>query len=147
MKLKRIGKNWNYYWLYQRIDENGELVKDFYVDLNDEREPKELNRLSPHDDPDGEPDYIVKNFEIVNPITDEEIRSQHFQADYMLLSRLQMDCNYFLGNGGRNEEQLWAGNVKGQIEKMKELWNKFPKDLKPEWCTFEKILEYEKRMA
>lgn len=66
--------------------------------------------------------------------------------NYRLLGRLQSDCDYFLGAGGGSERQLWAGNVKDQITKMKELWNGFPDDKKPEWLTMEQIEQYEKDM-
>lgn len=64
--------------------------------------------------------------------------------DYMLLDRLRSDNDYFLGNGGRSEKHLWAGNVDDQIAKMRELWNGL--DEKPEWLTEEQIDDYERRM-
>lgn len=67
------------------------------------------------------------------------------KGDYMLLSRLQSDCEYFLNHGGRSEKHLWAGNVKEQIAKMKELWNGL--DKKPEWLSMEDIEKYEKEMS
>jgi hypothetical protein len=67
-----------------------------------------------------------------------------YKFEYMLLSRLESDCKYFLGNGNRYEKDLWAGSVEKQIEKMKELWNLLPE--KPEWLTLERIEEYEKQM-
>ena len=63
----------------------------------------------------------------------------------MLLSRLKSDCEYFLNHGNRSEKSLWAGNVKEQIEKMKELWNGL--DKKPEWLSMEDIEKYEKEMS
>lgn len=66
------------------------------------------------------------------------------EYDYMLLSRLKSDCDYFLGNGNRYEKHLWAGNIDDQIAKMKELYNKLPE--KPEWLTMEDIENYEKEM-
>ena len=42
---------------------------------------------------------------------------------------------------------LWAGDEKSQIENMKALWNSFPEEDKPEWLTWEDILEYEKQMC
>lgn len=65
---------------------------------------------------------------------------------YQMLSRLQSDCNYYLGNGGRSKNALWAEDEKGQIEVMKELWNSFADDDKPEWLTWEDILNYEIQM-
>ena len=69
----------------------------------------------------------------------------HF--DYMMLSRLKMDCDYFLGYGDRYEAHLWAGNIPGQIAEMKKIWRKFPEEGKPEWLTWEDILDYERKMT
>lgn len=65
---------------------------------------------------------------------------------YMMLSRLQSDNDYFLGAGGRNENNLWAGSVDAQIDEMKRLWESLPEDGKPEWLSMEEILKYEKEM-
>jgi hypothetical protein len=74
---------------------------------------------------------------------DEENPHRH---TYMMLGRLQSDNDYFLGFGGANEKQLWAGNVNDQISEMKKLWNELPKDGKPEWLTMEEIEDYETKM-
>ena len=66
---------------------------------------------------------------------------------YQLLSRMQMDCNYYLGNGNRNIKHLWAENEEEQIEVMKYIWNSFADDEKPEWLTWEDILNYEGEMT
>ena len=68
------------------------------------------------------------------------------EFNYMLLDRLRTDCDYYLGNGNRNKKYLWAGDEKRQIEKMKELYNSFSDDNKPEWITLEDIGKYEKEM-
>ncbi|EIL82746.1 hypothetical protein P8815_18005 [Bacillus altitudinis] len=65
---------------------------------------------------------------------------------YQLLSRLQSDCRYYLGNGDRNKKNLWAGDEKRQINTMKKLWNSFSIDDKPEWLTWEDILDLEVKM-
>ncbi|UUD44616.1 LPD11 domain-containing protein [Bacillus pumilus] len=65
---------------------------------------------------------------------------------YQLLSRLQSDCRYYLGNGGRNKKKLWAGDEKRHINTMKKLWNSFSIDDKPEWLTWEDILALEVKM-
>ena len=67
-----------------------------------------------------------------------------YSFEYQLLSRLRTDCEYFLGNGNRAEKHLWAGNVNGQIAKMRELYNLLPE--KPEWLTEQEIDNYERRM-
>lgn len=66
--------------------------------------------------------------------------------NYMLLSRLKSDCDYFLGHGLRNEKHLWAGSVDKQVAKMRELYNSFADDEKPDWLTMDQIDEYERKM-
>ena len=66
--------------------------------------------------------------------------------NYQLLSRLQLDCKYFLGYGNGNEARLWAGNVEEQITKMRELWDRFSDSEKPEWISEKEIDEYESLM-
>lgn len=65
---------------------------------------------------------------------------------YMMLSRMKSDCDYYLEYGNRNAMQLWACDEKKQIENMKALWNSFPEEDKPEWLTWDELLEYEKEM-
>lgn len=65
---------------------------------------------------------------------------------YMMLSRMVVDCEYFLGYGNRHAEKLWALNVKDHIKIMKALWNSFPIDAKPEWLTWGQIEKYEADM-
>jgi hypothetical protein len=86
-------------------------------------------------------DYVNKTVKLPEGKTNE---GKEF--NYMLLSRLQSDCEYFLGYGNRRENALHQGGVEGQISKMKELWNGFPVDEKPEWLTMEQIEEYETKM-
>ena len=62
-----------------------------------------------------------------------------------LLSRLKMDCDYFLGAGERAEKHLWAGSVEAQIAKMRELYDVLSE--KPEWLTEQDIDRYESRMT
>ncbi len=145
IKVKRVGEH--------RIE--GNLYKDskgrYYVDGNrDAQNPTELYILVPHDDPDGEPYKLVKNIEVSNPFTDKEMREKSFQFEYMLLSRLQSDCIGYLSDGDcrfHNVQNIWGSTTERHIAKMKELWQKIPEDLKPEWCTWEQILDYEKQMC
>ena len=97
----------------------------------------------------------VGGFFVVPPKTVQEISSAEEKAaepteqdtsfSYQLLSRLQSDCEYFLGAGQGHEKHLWAGNVKNQIAKMWELYNAVPE--KPNWLTAQDIELYEKQMA
>lgn len=63
---------------------------------------------------------------------------------YQMLSRLESDCKYFLGNGNGAEKHLWALTVDNQISAMKEIYNKLEE--KPEWLSLEQINNYEKQM-
>ena len=99
---------------------------------------------------DGEPDCPIKSsLEIHFTEQTEQIEEQPTEEqkfNYQMLSRLKMDCDYYLGNGDRYAKHLWAGNEQEQINEMKKLWNSFTEDKKPEWLTYEQILEYEKLM-
>lgn len=64
--------------------------------------------------------------------------------NYQMLDRLKSDCEYFLGFGNRNVKDLWGGSVKDHIAIMKDTYNKLSE--KPEWCTIEDILEFERQM-
>jgi len=65
---------------------------------------------------------------------------------YMLLGRMRSDCDYFLGNGGRNEKDLWGGNIERHIEIMEELYYSFPKSKRPDWISIADIESYAIRM-
>lgn len=70
----------------------------------------------------------------------------NLEYNYMLLDRLKQDCEYFLGNGNGNVDTLWAKDIDKQIAKMKELYNSFADNEKPEWITMNDINDYEKEM-
>ena len=100
-------------------------------------------------------DELIQNelaeldFDDLISVSDEELESigatpEQGSDDYRLLSRLKADCEYFLGAGGRAEKHLWAGNVREQIAKMRELYAALPE--KPEWLTMEDIDRYAQRM-
>lgn len=76
----------------------------------------------------------------------KEDKNDRKEFNYMLLDRLKQDCEYFLGNGNGNADTLWAKDIDEQIAKMKELYNSFTDDQKPEWITIEDINNYEKKM-
>ncbi len=83
-----------------------------------------------------------KNKEVKKERGDKEM-----EFNYMMLDRLRVDCEYYLGNGNRYKKHLWAGDEEEQIKEMKRLYNSFTDDKKPEWLTWEQILEYEKQFA
>lgn len=118
--------------------ENGVLWKD--VTLGNET--PEL--YSCGNEFDGEPDSPIKNDLII--IYKSKYKENPNRFNYMMLDRLRSDCEYYLGNGDRNEKQLYYGDEAEHIKKMKELYNSFPDGEKPEWLTYNDILEYENRM-
>lgn len=100
-------------------------------------------------------DELIQNelaeldFDDLISVSDEELESigatpEQGSDDYRLLSRLKADCEYFLGAGGRAGKHLWAGNVREQIAKMRELYAALPDE--PEWLTMEDIDRYAQRM-
>lgn len=74
-------------------------------------------------------------------------KEKDFEFEYKLLDRLRQDCDYYLGYGNRQAKYLWAGNEREQINKMKELYNVFPENLKPDWITLQDIEEYERKLV
>lgn len=80
-------------------------------------------------------------------MTKEEVLQYDKKFRYMLLSRLQADCEYYLNYGNRNTKRLWAGNERKQIEYMILLHDSFKGDEKPQWLTMDEILDYQKRMT
>src|SRR5699024_10913013 len=76
--------------------------------------------------------HYIQEFE---SYTKKEENNTNLEYNYMLLVRLRSDCEYFLGYGNGSERHLWAGNIDEQIAKMKELYNSFTDDQKPEWIT------------
>lgn len=66
---------------------------------------------------------------------------------YMMLSRMKSDCDYYLGNGNRSTNHLWAGNEVDQICNMMVLWNTFEPEDSPEWLTWDELMEYARKMG
>lgn len=141
MILKFLGKD---YWsrpVYQ--DETGRLFKD----VNCDQAPIELCTVC--GDFEGEPDTPItaidryRGVEIVI-VGRENEPDEEEKRNYRMLDRLKGDCEYFLGNGNRCLKNLYYGDVENQIKVMKEIYNALK--IKPEWLTFEEILNYEKEM-
>ena len=80
-------------------------------------------------------------------MTVEEVLQHDSRFRYMLLGRLQSDCEYYLGYGNRSPKCLWAGNEAEQIEYMTKIHDSFGEDAKPEWLTMEQIKEYSREMG
>lgn len=124
-----------------RCIETGILWKDL---MPDSEQP---SLYSCGNEIDGDPCYPINpKFEI--HLVGKPVRPNPADRfDYMLLDRLRTDCEYYLGYGNRYAGHLWAKDEKKQIEKMKELYDGFSDNKKPEWLPYEKILEYEKLMV
>lgn len=127
-------------------DEKGRLFKDVNCDEG------KLALCTVCGGFDGEPDTPIEYIEKyqgadIEVIGKPEVPTPEERFNYQMLNRLQMDCEYYLGFGGRSERNLWALNVKDQIQKMKDLYNSFSDDKKPEWLTWDDILNYESEMG
>ena len=79
------------------------------------------------------------------------MREELFKADktfrYQLLGRMQRDCEYWLGYGGRNDKKLWALEKNEHLKLMGELLESFSPEEKPTWLTPEQLAEYVYRMS
>lgn len=92
---------------------------------------------------DGEPDMpIRKPFKI---LTDKPKNPYEFQ--YMMLSRLQSDCEYYLNYGNRCTGHLYYLDEEKQIAAMKKLWKEFPDDGKPDGWHGSKFWNTKKQCA
>lgn len=111
-----------------------------------------LSKVIRNDNVDFRFDDVIINNTIqcyITPKTEEsklQENNTNLEYNYMLLDRLKQDCEYFLGNGNGSVKHLWAGDIDEQIDKMKELYNSFADDEKPEWITMKDINNYEKKM-
>lgn len=121
-------------------DQFGHLWKD--IDLGNSENPSLYSVTN--DDLDGEPLAPIRQ-----PYQFESApyRTNPHHFEYAMLDRLRMDCEYYLGYGNRSLQILCDASVEQHIARMKELWNCFPQNGKPEWLTWEQILEYEKAMS
>lgn len=95
---------------------------------------------------DGEPDCPIKG-EFDDIRFHELYIDDAYMFDYQLLDRLTSDCEYYLGMGNRNVKHLYYDNEQKHIDAMKTLYNNFSDDVKPDWLTYEQILQYEKLMV
>ena len=107
---------------------------DFTEEITDEKfdEPKNVK-------------IPIQSHESINKdeaITEKSELSHEAQAEIgMLMSRLKMDCEYFLQTGA--EKHLWANSVERQIDKINELFNKMPDN---RYFTRESIDEFASKM-
>lgn len=124
------------------VDESGRL----YFDENNGRGTLALYTgayMHPEDgDICGEPCSLVEE----EVECDEPFVRSPREHDYMMLSRLKSDCDYFLGNGNGCEDVLYYRNVDAHCDAMDKLYNSLAENEKPEWLTFEQIRKYRMSM-
>lgn len=77
----------------------------------------------------------------------EMISNQSKEYKYQLLDRMKSDCDYYLGAGNRQPQWLWGKNEVDHIDYMKTLWNSFGESEKPEWLSYDQILDYEEKIG
>ena len=121
-------------------DQFGHLWKDLNLGQS---ETPDLYSVAGNE-PDGDPMSPIQ-YEYV--FASKPYRSDKYKFEYMLLGRMRSDCEYYLGYGNRNSSRLCGNDPQQHIDRMKELWKVFPADKKPEWLTWEQLLNYEKIMC
>jgi hypothetical protein len=119
--------------------ENGVLWKDIALGENDNPE-----LYSCGNEFDGEPSSPIKTGLVV--VYKSKYKENPYRFNYMLLSRSKSDCDNHL-TAFTPSCKIKEDNIKPIIEKMKELYNSFPEGEKPEWLTYDAILNYEKLMV
>lgn len=80
----------------------------------------------------------------MNTYYEENVKTRPLDFQYMLLSRLQADCKYYLGNGGRNDKHLFMLDPVEQIWLMNDIHHGLKE--KPEWLSLDEIAAFESQM-
>lgn len=78
---------------------------------------------------------------------DQWLKDSEPSFRYQLLDRLRQDCEYYLGFGNGSKNALWAEDEEAQIQTMMDIWRSFPDEDKPEWLTWDQIMDYAQRMG
>jgi hypothetical protein len=127
------------YWdrpVYKCV-ENGVLWKDITLGS----EIPDLHSCG--NDFDGEPDSPIKSDLVI--VFKSKYKESPNRFNYMMLGRLKSDCDSHL-TAFTPSCRIKEENIKPIIEEMKKLHNSFPDGEKPEWLTYNDILNYEKSM-
>lgn len=137
LKLKYIGEDFWSRPVYK--DQHGTIWKD--LDLGDSETPSLYSAVG--NDIEGEPlNPIRKKYQIA-----DQFRRNKKEFEYMMLGRLKSDCNTHLSEDCHPSCRIKDENIDAVIKSMKELWNQFTEDEKPEWLTWDQILDFEKRLT
>ena len=131
-------------------------------EISDEAAPEEADAAFPLSDeqhtetaPEQEENRATYSTNFAEQIDNDEPTHQKFFPEnsddkfrYQLLSRMQSDCNYMLGNGGAGAIRYLDGeNVDTHINNMLELYNSFSDNAKPEWISVEEIEDYREKLT
>ncbi len=71
----------------------------------------------------------------------DDILKHYNTFKYMLLGRMKCDCESYI-NGIKH---LFYPNIAKHIQAMKDIWNSFSDNEKPEWLSLEDICNYENK--
>lgn len=83
---------------------------------------------------------------VFNQLLEKSDKSNERKYDYMMLDRLRMDCDYFLGYGNAFLGHLYYKDIETHINEMIKIYESFSEFEKPKWITREDIDDYKKRM-
>lgn len=68
------------------------------------------------------------------------------EEKYKFLGRMKSDCEYYLGEGMKQVSALWGKSVDNHLKYMKELFFSIPGEKRPEWLTYQDILDFSEKM-
>lgn len=68
------------------------------------------------------------------------------KLSYMMMDRLRMDLDYYLGASNRNPRHLYYGSIQEHFDEFKKLYESFPEPIKPCWITSHEIEQYRKQL-
>ena len=91
---------------------------------------------------DGDPCFSVSNKYDIIYESKKVIHPQRYE--YMMLSRLQSDCEYFTNYGKCMLNRKTESDIYSLIEEMRDIYNSL--EDKPEWLSLEDINKYEAEM-
>ena len=109
-----------------------------WLDTNLGSGEPDLHRSTSNEFDEGEPDYRIEGeYALIS-----QYKENPYKFEYQMLSMLQSRCEYYFGHGNK------SGSIEIEeiISGMKERWINLPEDGKPEWLTWEQILEYDRRL-
>ncbi len=77
---------------------------------------------------------------------EEKYLEMSLAEKYQLLGRMKNDCEYYLGGGMKQVSHLWGKSVDHHLKCMQELLFSIPSEDRPEWLTYQDILDFSKKM-